>query len=76
MLWEGIWISLFVRASSLWLALPKLSPWRTRGVPIVWGWAKCLLFLVVADESEFDRDREKEEDAVLLVSRFKTELSD
>jgi hypothetical protein len=50
----------------LGLALPELAPWGAGGVAIVGGGTEGFLFLVVADETEFDEDGEEEEDAVGL----------
>ena len=49
-------------AGVLGLALPELPAWRAGGVAVVGGGAESLLFLVMADEHEFDEDRKEEED--------------
>jgi hypothetical protein len=41
---------------ALRLALPELPAWGTSCVAVVGGRAEGLLFLVVADEAEFDED--------------------
>lgn len=49
-------------AGVLGLALPELPAWGPGGVAVVGGGAESLLFLVMADEHEFDEDRKEEED--------------
>lgn len=76
MMWERIWISLFISASIFWLALPELALWRASSVSVVGRWAECFLLLVMADKGELDGDREKEENPVSPISRFRFKLSD
>jgi len=61
--WERIRISLLVCAGMFWLALPELALWRPSSVSVVWRWSKSFLFLVMADESEFDGDGEEKKDS-------------
>jgi hypothetical protein len=52
------------------LALPELALWGAGGVAVVGGGTEGFLFLVVADETEFNEDREEEEDAGLVSLMF------
>lgn len=49
--------------SSAVLALPELAARSTGCVVVSWGWTKCLLLLVVLDETEGKRDGKEEEES-------------
>jgi hypothetical protein len=67
MRWKCIWVLLSSRklCISPALALPEFPLWRPRCVSVVGGRSERTLAAVVAHESEFDGDRDQEEEAAI-----------